>query len=189
MTRTYINSIVSSLKFSTNHSRMYALVPKFQKVIVLHRLLTYLLFFNNARAQERDLPPLAPTGSSPPSSSSSAASAHLTVSDEQSIVDSVKVPSSEHIYQPTPTADSVTWRTFIPPFNNTSRSKTSSRSGGEQTSSCSEQKTPLLDDCIFVGEIFSHMPLSVFCSIIVINHHVPGLGKCQTYRYVFEITD
>lgn len=31
------------------------------------------------------------------------------------------------------------------------------------------------DGCFFISEIFSHMPLSIFSSIIVINFHVPGL--------------
>jgi hypothetical protein len=45
LTRSFIASIVEKLKFSHNYCKMYALAPKFQKAIILHRFLTHLLFF------------------------------------------------------------------------------------------------------------------------------------------------
>jgi hypothetical protein len=49
LTRPYIRSIVDKLKFSTRYSKTYALVPKFQKLIILHRFLTYVLYFNDGK--------------------------------------------------------------------------------------------------------------------------------------------
>ncbi len=49
LTRPYIRSIVEKLKFSTRYSKTYALVPKFQKLIILHRFLTYVLYFNDGK--------------------------------------------------------------------------------------------------------------------------------------------
>ncbi len=36
---------------------------------------------------------------------------------------------------------------------------------------------PIENNCIFIGEIFSHMPVSIFCSLIAINHYVPELVR------------
>jgi hypothetical protein len=49
LTRPYIRSIVDKLKSSTRYSKTYALVPKFQKLIILHRFLTYVLYFNDGK--------------------------------------------------------------------------------------------------------------------------------------------
>lgn len=54
LTRSFINSSVANLKFSTNFSKVYALVPKFQKAIVLHRYLHYLLYFYNGKQQSNN---------------------------------------------------------------------------------------------------------------------------------------
>lgn len=56
LTRPFINSVVSKLKFTTNYSKIYALVPKFQKCIILHRLLTYILFFYDGQQQTGSAP-------------------------------------------------------------------------------------------------------------------------------------
>ena len=53
LTRQFINNVVSNLDFSTSNCKAYALVPKFQKAIVLHRFLQYLLFFYDGKRQEK----------------------------------------------------------------------------------------------------------------------------------------
>lgn len=68
------------------------------------------------------------------------------------VVASCQMPKLDRVYQAIKNDNHLDWNAFIPPMNE------------------SNEK-----NCIFIGEIFSHMPLSVFCSIIVINHQVPGL--------------
>lgn len=140
LTRSFINETVEKLKFSTNYCKVYALAPKFQKAIILHRFLQYLLFFYDGKPQldENLISKDKLTLEQNP---------NLSKIDSD-IVDSFSLPPLERTYKNT-----VSWQTYIPPLN---RSK-------------------LQDNCIFIGEIFSHMPLSIFCSIIVINHCVPGL--------------
>ena len=55
LTREYINSVVSQLKFCHNFSKAYALVPKFQKAIILHRFMNYLLFFYDGVEQNESM--------------------------------------------------------------------------------------------------------------------------------------
>ena len=52
LTRSYIRSIVNKLKLSTRFSKMYALVPKLQKLIILHRFLHHVLYFNRDKSQD-----------------------------------------------------------------------------------------------------------------------------------------
>ena len=52
LTRPFIKSVVDKLKVSTRFSKTYALVPKIQKLIVLHRFLTHVLYFNQKNTNE-----------------------------------------------------------------------------------------------------------------------------------------
>ena len=137
LTREYVNSIVAQLKFCHNYSKVYALVPKFQKAIVLHRFLHYLLYFYNGERQE-------------PSVVNEIRAAHL---DEETEIWTKE--ATERMFHRVEPGASPQWSIFIPPLN---------------------RKTPSREaNCIFIGEMFSHMPLSIFCSIIGVNHEVPGL--------------
>lgn len=71
--------------------------------------------------------------------------------NDLTIVDSCKLPTMDKLYQPLGENNHLNWNSFIPPLDNPDK------------------------DCMFIGEMFSHMPLSIFCSLIVINHQVPGL--------------
>lgn len=51
LTNSYIESVVSKLKFLNVRKRLFSIVPKFQKAIILHRFLHYLLFFYNGHQQ------------------------------------------------------------------------------------------------------------------------------------------
>jgi general transcription factor 3C polypeptide 1 len=148
LTRSFINSVVDRLHFSTSYSKVYALVPKFQKALVLHRLLHYILFFYDGRPSalaeldadvEREL--------------------RRNLGKDADIVDSCALPPADKTFRLDAEGKS-SWQTYIPPLN---RPKDSLPVNHVE------------NNCIFIGEIFSHMPISVFCSLIVINHHVPGL--------------
>ncbi len=146
LTRSFINETVEKLKFTTNYCKVYALAPKFQKAIILHRFLQYLLFFYDGKPQSDENPDLK---------FSLEQQLYLSKTDSD-IIDSFSLPPLDKTYKNT-----ISWQTYIPPLN---RSK-------------------LEDNCIFIGEIFSHMPLSIFCSIIVINHCVPGLVAILKHQH------
>lgn len=149
LTRAFVSSIVGKLKFTTNYSKVYALVPKFQKAIILHRFLHYILFFYDGKQQSNQPDQIAEIRIDN--------STQLSEVD-LNVVESVKLPKLDRAYQSNTSADNqLAWNSFIPPLH---------RSNGSRSSN---------ENCVFIGEIFSHMPLSVFCSIIVINHQVPGL--------------
>jgi hypothetical protein len=73
--------------------------------------------------------------------------------EDLEILDSVQIPTSSRTFK-----SSLSWQTFIPPLHN--------RNNKGDTKQ---------QQCLFIGEILSHMPLSVFCAIIVVNYQVPGL--------------
>ncbi len=81
----------------------------------------------------------------------------------QNIVDSCQLPPPSKTFQKIEFSSSrnIPWSSFIPPLNNQVK----------------QTNTPQEKNCIFIGEIFSHMPLSVFCSLIAINHYVPSLVR------------
>lgn len=150
LTRQFVNNVVSNLDFSTSNCKAYALVPKFQKAIVLHRFLQYILFFYDGKSQENT------------SQANTSTREYPRLFEENSeiesdIVESCELPTLEKTFQPINQGKEISWNTFIPPLNRIS-------------------KMNALDaNCIFIGEIFSHMPVSIFCSLIAINHYVPGL--------------
>jgi hypothetical protein len=73
---------------------------------------------------------------------------------------SCALPKLNQAYQP---VDVITWKTFIPPLQ-------------RENFTPSPNSQPIsINGSIFIGEIFSHMPLSVFMSIIVIKYQIPGL--------------
>lgn len=145
LTKKFIQSIVDKLEFSTNFSKKYALVPKFQKAIILHRFLGYLLFFYTGQ-QQSDTCQLIPSISEDELKNYN----KLNESDLE-MAQNCKLPDMSKLYTPLEPNNHLKWNSFIPPLKNTDK------------------------NCVFIGEIFSHMPLSIFCSLIVINHQVPGL--------------
>lgn len=80
-----------------------------------------------------------------------------TYSCESDLVNSINLPPPERIFK-----SSVSWQTFIPPLLNRQNNNTVVKNVKELQS-------------LFVGEIVSHMPLSIFCALVVINFQVPGL--------------
>lgn len=88
----------------------------------------------------------------------------LTAVDKEAF-ESCVLPKLNEVYQPIQTSSNTnvdttaafTWKTFISPFKST--------------------QFPHHDStgCIFLGEIFQFMPLSVFTSLVGINYEVPGL--------------
>ncbi len=132
LTRTYINSIVSQLRFSSNYSKAYALVPKFQKAIILHRLLQYLLYFYDGTKQDTN-PEWKALNDQP-------GSCDIISQLDKEVVDSVILPDLDKTYQPlNSTTKTVHWSTFIPPIVKSTLAKTSSSE----------------NNCLFVGEILS----------------------------------
>ncbi|CAF0758348.1 unnamed protein product [Brachionus calyciflorus] len=146
LTKKFIQSTVSGLQFSPVLSRKYAIVPKFQKAIILHRFLSYILFYYNGVQQSTQADPLPNLPQDEIDNFN-----ELNKSDLK-IVDSCQLPTMDRVYQPLKENNHVVWNSFIPGIQRTNDK-----------------------ECIFIGEIFSQMPVSIFCSIIVINHQVPGL--------------
>ena len=145
LTKKFIQSVVNKLEFSTNFSKNYALVPKFQKAIVLHRFLSYLLFFYSGQQQSENFQMI-------PSIPDEELNIYNELNkNDLNIAEHCKLPDMNKLYKPLNENNHLNWNSFIPPLKNTDK------------------------NCIFIGEIFSHMPLSIFCSLIVINHQVPGL--------------
>jgi len=137
LTRPFIKSVVDQLVFSNNYAKVYSLAPKFQKAVILHRFLHYLLYFYDGEHQN-DLNFIKQFNDE-----------HKMIysnKEDQEIVESCSIPKSAF-------KRSIDWSTFIPPLSQIASVK----------------------NCLFIGEIFSHMPLSIFCSIIVINYKIPGL--------------
>ncbi len=137
LTRQFIKSVVERLEFSSNYGKVYSLAPKFQKAVILHRFLHYLLYFYDGEEQ---------TDASFIKQLNDEHQMIYSNKQDQDIVESCSIPKNAY-------KRSIDWCTFIPPLSQTSSVK----------------------NCLFIGEIFSHMPLSVFCSIIVINYKIPGL--------------
>jgi hypothetical protein len=145
LTRNYISSIVSNLTYSTNYAKNYGLVPKVQRAIVLHRYLHYLLY--NYDGHEQANPPAVDQHHH-----HSDTDTHFAKEDLD-IVDSIQLPAASRTFKST-----ISWQTFIPPLLNRNN-----------------KGNPKEQQCVFIGEVLSHMPLSVFCAIIVVNYQVPGL--------------
>lgn len=108
--RTYISSIMSKLKFSSSYSKAYGLVPKFQKAIVLHRFLHYLLFFYDGVRQDQ-VEPLE-------------CSFELSSQADKEVVDSVALPGLDRTYKRVEPQKPVHWSTYVPPIQR-STAKTS----------------------------------------------------------------
>jgi general transcription factor 3C polypeptide 1 len=123
-------------------------VPKLQRAIILHRFLHYLLY--NYDGQEQTSP--LSSAEFDTNSQQQQQNSRFNRTDTD-IVDSVQLPPAARTFKPT-----AGWQCFIPPLFN--KSKNSGKRAQE---------------CLFIGEILSHMPLSVFCAIIVVNYQVPGL--------------
>ncbi len=52
LTKNYIASVIEKLSILPKHSKIYASVPKFQKCIILHRFVSYLLFYYDGKPQQ-----------------------------------------------------------------------------------------------------------------------------------------
>lgn len=55
LTKAFINSTVSKLKEFPHLNKIYSVVPKFQKAIILHRLLNYIIYFYDGVQQSVNL--------------------------------------------------------------------------------------------------------------------------------------
>jgi hypothetical protein len=165
LTRAFINSTVEKLKRSTNNSKYYGLLPKFQKAIILHRLLHYILFFHHD-LNESELndyeSSIAQRATMPLRSYEEFENMSNMNETDKKILDSCILPP--HVSTCIGQKKRLEWFSLIPNL----------RKGHEKSLTSSSDS--LENNCIFIGEIFSHMPLSIFSSLIVINHEVPGLS-------------
>ena len=125
-------------------------MPKFQKAIVLHRFLQYILFFYDGKSQELEPPANTPFPIEPVD----------FIEDASDTLD-CELPPPNKTFQPCdPTSPGcVPWSIYVPPLSR------------------ADKLSPVENNCIFIGEIFSHMPLSVFCSLIAMNHYVPSIVR------------
>ena len=89
-----------------------------------------------------------------PQQSTITSSSHTGFDSSSPSPASLPLPSRERTYQ-----GQTCWQMYIPPLSPRNSSSSSSSSSS----------------LVFIGELLSHMPLSVFCATIVINYQVPGL--------------
>ena len=186
LTRTYVQSVVGKLEFSFTFAKHYGIVSKIQKAIILHRFLHYILYFNNESNKEikatnydfliqnnqsmfhenkfnfkSKITPAANISYSnlqPPSSKS--------LVGQNKKVDAELYKEYEIVNSCIPNAcyskDTLSWKTFIPPL---------------------KMNESIPKNCLFISDILSCMPLSVFTSIIAINYRIPGLLSLLKHPY------
>jgi hypothetical protein len=162
------NDIVKGLETRPNYCKYYGSVPRLQKAIVLHRFLQYLLFFYDGKQQA-----VASSGDDVIPQIDDSFITETYTDEEKRIVNECRLPFLSETYKPLPRRvtttsgnEGVAWNTFIPPCDNKKSLVNTLSNNGEEL---------LSKNCCFISEVFSHMPISVFCSIIDIHFVIPGL--------------
>ncbi len=174
LTRSYMHSIADKLDFSYSYAKIYGLVSKMQKSIVLHRFMHYILFFYdgtrvdnfNGNAYLSTYHHISTNGSpmampdlarikAPPHRPLSTTSSKL---DEYEVeVDIVSQTEPKTCYQ-----HKMSWKSFIPPIRDAKH---------------------LPKNCLFVSDLIGNMPISVFTSICATHYKVPGLLSLLKHPY------
>lgn len=183
LTRAYVQSIVKDLDFSFTYAKTYGLVSKIQKSIILHRYIHYILYFydnnkdfkatnydfllvgnehdtiSNRNSHTNDKLSVNYSQLKAPPSKSLLAQHKEKVNQEElekeyDIVNS-SIPSACY-------SNKLTWKTFISPL---------------------KMSNNVPQNCLFISDILSHMPLSVFSSIVAINYRIPGLLSLLKHPY------